>query len=56
MAPVSCLSPGAPPCPRAAECRTLPVWEGYQKLTENYFRGITLADLLNTPQGDNYVI
>ena len=46
MAPVSCLSPGAPPCPRAAECRTLPVWEGYQKLTENYFRGITLADLL----------
>ena len=56
MAPVSCLSPGAPPCPRAAECRTLPVWEGYQKLTENYFRGLTLADLLNTPQGDNYVI
>ena len=56
LAPVSCLQSGAAPCPRAAECRTLPVWEGYQKLTENYFRGITLADLLNTPQGDNYVI
>ena len=56
MAPVSCLSPGAPPCPRAAECRTLPVWAGYQKLTQEYFQGITLADLLNTPQGDNYVI
>ena len=56
LAPVSCLQSGAAPCPRAAECRTLPVWQGYQKLTKNYFRGITLADLLNTPQGDNYVI
>ena len=56
LAPVSCLQRNAAPCRQAAECRTLPVWEGYQKLTENYFRGITLADLLNTPQGDNYVI
>ena len=56
LAPVSCLEQGADACPRAAECRTLPVWAGYQKLTEEYFQGITLADLLDTPQGDNYVI
>ena len=56
LAPVACLECNAEKCKRTAECRTLPVWEGYQKLTENYFRGITLADLLNTPQGDNYVI
>ena len=56
LAPVSCLQSGAPPCPRAAECRTLPVWQGYQKLTKEYFQGITLEDLLDTPQGDNYVI
>ena len=56
MAPVSCLSPGAPPCPRAAECRTLPVWEGYYKLTQEYFSKITLADLLDAPTADNYVI
>ena len=56
MAPVSCLSPGAPPCPRAAECRTLPVWRGYYDMTRQYFSDITLADLMNTPQGDNYVI
>ena len=56
LAPVSCLQSGAAPCPRAAECRTLPVWQGYQKLTKEYFQGITLADLLDTPQGDNYVI
>lgn len=56
LAPVACLQDNAEPCQRAAECRTLPVWAGYQKLTEEYFQGITLADLLDTPQGDNYVI
>ena len=56
MAPVACLQPNAAPCTRAAECRTLPVWEGYYRLTQEYFSGITLADLMNTPQADNYVI
>ena len=56
MAPVSCLQVDAAPCSRAAECRTLPVWEGYYRVTKEYFSGITLADLMNTPQVDNYVI
>ena len=56
LAPVSCLQRNAPPCQRAAECRTLPVWQGYYDMTRSYFSGITLADLMNTPQGDNYVI
>ena len=56
LAPVSCLQQNAPPCQRAAECRTLPVWQGYYDATRSYFSGITLADLMNTPQGDNYVI
>ena len=56
LAPVSCLQRNAAPCQRAAECRTLPVWQGYYDLTRDYFSGITLADLMNTPQGDNYVI
>ena len=56
MAPVACLQPSAAPCTRAAECRTLPVWEGYYRLTQEYFSGITLADLMNTPHADNYVI
>ena len=56
LAPVSCLQAGAEPCARAAECRTLSVWEGYYKLTQDYFSGITLADLLDTPTADNYVI
>lgn len=56
MAPVACLQEGAAPCPRASECRTLSVWAGYDRLTRDYFSGITLADLLDAPLGDHYVI
>lgn len=56
MAPVACLQSNAVPCSRAAECRTLPVWQGYYRVTREYFAGITLADLMNMPQVDNYVI
>ena len=56
LAPVSCLKDGAGLCARSAECRTLPVWEGYYRMTRDYFSGVTLADLMDAPQGDNYVI
>ena len=56
MAPVSCLQKDAAVCDRAAECRTLPVWEKYYALTKDYFESITLADLQETPLADNYVI
>ncbi len=56
LAPVSCLKDGAEPCPRAAECKTLRVWEDYYKMTVDYFSGITLADLMSAPLPDNYVI
>lgn len=56
LAPVSCLQSNAPVCHRAAECRTLSVWEGYYELTRNYFTGITLADLMKKQQGGDYVI
>ena len=56
LAPVACLQENAAACSRAAECRTLPVWEKYYELTKDYFSGITLADLMNNTQADNYVI
>lgn len=56
LAPVACLQENAPACHRAAECRTLSVWEGYYELTRSYFSGISLADLMHTPQGGSYVI
>lgn len=46
LAPVSCLQENAAVCERAAACRTLSVWEDYYKLTKDYFRGITLEDLM----------
>lgn len=57
MAAVSCLEPGAQPCPRAAECRTLSMWQGLDKLIHDYFENITLADLMHSDSdGYDYVI
>lgn len=56
MAPVACLGRGAAVCPRAADCKTLIVWKGYYELTEKYFKGITLADLVGTENGNDYII
>ena len=56
LAPVSCLGEGAEPCSRAARCRTLPMWEGYYRLTNEYFDGIKLSDLMSGEAPDDYVI
>jgi len=45
LAPVSCLEPGAG-CPRADSCPTLPLWQGLDKVIEDYLMAHTLADLL----------
>lgn len=46
LAPVACLSRGAAPCKRAPHCRTLPMWEKFYSMTNDYFDGITIADLM----------
>ena len=57
LAPVSCLEDGAVPCTRAAECRTLPLWQGLDKVINEYLDSILLSDLvLPDSAGDNYVI
>ena len=56
LAPGACLQEGAAPCKMAAECKTLPVWQGYYDMTRDYFSNITLADLMKAPMADNYVI
>ena len=43
---VSCLGSGAPPCPRAADCETLPLWAEYERLTHDFFYGRKLSDLI----------
>ena len=46
LAPVACLSKESEPCPRAAVCRTLPLWEEYDRLTHDFFYGKRLSDLI----------
>lgn len=56
LAPVACLIPGADPCNFAHECRTLEMWKEYFRLTNTFFDGITIADLMKTSYDSDYVI
>ena len=46
LAVVACLEKGAPECPRAGECETLPLWTEYNKLVRDFFYGKKLSDLI----------
>ena len=48
LAPVSCTSQGAAACSRSTCCHALPMWEKLEKMIDEFFEGITLADLLET--------
>lgn len=56
LAPVSCLSTDSDPCNRAFECRTLKMWKDFYDITNRYFDGITVADLIDVDTADQYVI
>lgn len=45
LAPVSCLS-GDSPCTRSGGCRTIAMWSRFNQLTNAFFDGITVADLM----------
>lgn len=46
LAPVACLGCDAKPCERAGTCKTLPMWTDFYRVVNEYFDGITLADLM----------
>ena len=57
LSPVACLSPDSEPCPRAAECRTLPMWKQLDTIVNDYLNSVTVADLMRGEQsGNEYVI
>lgn len=57
LAPVACLDGDPTQCPRVSDCRTLTMWQGLDKLINDYLDGITLADLMVCGQaGNDYVI
>lgn len=46
MAPVTCLEQDPNNCARSNACKTLPVWQGLQKLITDYLTGISLEDII----------
>lgn len=57
LAPVACLNPQQQRCPRMASCPTFPMWQGLDKLINEYLDSYTLADLLLAERsGNDYVI
>ena len=52
IAPVACLETVPNPCPRAANCTTLPVWEGLYRQIAEYVDSITLEDVVEKGEPD----
>ena len=50
LAPVPCVT-NAEPCPRADKCPSLPMWRKLDRLINDFFDGISLADLMDSPDG-----
>ena len=46
LAPVSCVEGGCDPCENAGSCRTRAMWTKLDKLINDFFDGITIADLM----------
>ncbi len=51
LAPVQCLESGAANCSRAQRCPTITMWERFNKLTNEFFDSVTLADLIGRDGG-----
>ena len=48
LAPVKCLSCDSNRCERIDGCKTIAMWSRFHDLINDYFDGITLADLLES--------
>jgi Rrf2 family protein len=51
IVPVACLECTPNPCTRIAECRTLPMWRKLSDVLDDFFEGITVADLCRKEEG-----
>lgn len=59
LSPVACLDQNPIGCERSAECATLPVWQGLNKVINDYLNGITLQDILDKQRerySNDYII
>ena len=46
LVPVACVGKPEVECERRGECRTLPMWQALAQLLDDFFEGISLADLM----------
>ena len=54
LSPVACLDGDPAQCPRSADCPTLPVWQGLNRVINEYLDGITLRSMLDS-QRERYI-
>ena len=47
LSAVSCTTQGAAACSRSECCQAKPMWDKLDRMIDEFFEGITLADLLN---------
>ena len=50
LAAVSCTSQGPAACQRSECCQTKPMWDKLDRMIDEFFEGITVADLLKEGQ------
>ena len=50
LAAVSCTSQGPAACQRSECCQTKPMWDKLDRMIDEFFEGITIADLLKEGQ------
>ncbi|MBQ3826005.1 MAG: Rrf2 family transcriptional regulator [Spirochaetaceae bacterium] len=54
LAPVACLEQNPNSCEKRENCPTLKMWEGFYKVVNDYFDGISLAELVNQAAPESY--
>lgn len=59
LAPVACVEQDPIECPRSGECATLPLWQGLNRVINDYLDNITLQDILDQQReryANDYII
>ena len=52
IAPVACLEDEENTCPRAAQCLTLPLWQGLYRVMNEYLDSVKISDLMANKSRD----
>ncbi len=56
LAVVACLEEKENMCPRRGICKTLNLWQGLDKVINDYLQGVTLQDLIDKTDKDDTIL